>query len=155
MKVFVSVLAGLCLAGCAAPRQGTGLRGGYTYAGLGHGVFEVRTLINGDRSVVQQSVVQRQDFVVLRSAEIALQHGYRYFTIYDRDKQGPRTHAAAPANAPTESPAGKNSQSLLTIKCFKRRPVGYGYYYDASSVCRVIGSIYQMHCVRGRTSPSL
>lgn len=109
----------LCLAGCATGRRSQGMSGGYIYSQVGFDAFKLEILGNRRRSI--QTAVP---FALLYGAQVTLDHGYRYFAVIGRQWDG----------VPSR------------IKCFKKTPMGYGGYYDASEVCQTLGSKYRVRC---------
>ncbi len=78
-------LAGLLLAaaGCAPGYRPQGFTGGYSSLHLGDNVF--RVTFNGNAYIGAQRVA---DYALLRAAEVALEHGFRWFVVTDgRDAQ--------------------------------------------------------------------
>ena len=82
-KAIVIFLACALLHGCGAATtyQALGRSGGYSDTQIDENVFQVRFRGNANTSSERS-----QDFVLLRSAELTLQHGYKYFvTIESND----------------------------------------------------------------------
>lgn len=119
MRSIAILWIGLCLAGCATARQSQGLSGGYIYSQIRLDVFELENLGSGRRST--QTAVP---FALLHGAQLTLDHGYRYFIVIGRRRDG----------VPSR------------IKCFKKQPTGHGGYYDASDICQTLGSKYRVQC---------
>lgn len=63
---------------CATPYQKTGFRGGFSETQLAENIFQVNFRGNGFTDTERAT-----DFTLLRSAELALDHGFRYFVIVD------------------------------------------------------------------------
>ena len=84
------------LAGCATAYQAEGLSGGFSEAQLDENVFQVTFKGNGytarDRA---------NDFALLRSAEIALDKGYKYFVIVDAQQYSKNSSYTTPTVATT------------------------------------------------------
>ncbi len=78
VKILLSGLTIFFLVGCATSYQSEGAMGGFKETRLSENMYRVTFNGNGftDRT-------RSADFVLLRSAEITLQNGYRYFTIID------------------------------------------------------------------------
>ena len=68
------------LNGCATAYQKTGISGGYFEAQLDKNVFTIQFDGNGYTSTAKAT-----DFTLLRSAEVAMEHGFKYFSIVDSD----------------------------------------------------------------------
>lgn len=75
---MLSIAVVLFLTACATSYQNSGFTGGYSETQLDENVFKVSFRGNGYTSRERAS-----DFALLRSAELTLQHGYRYFVIVD------------------------------------------------------------------------
>jgi len=69
-------VAGYLLAGCATPYQRVGFSGGYSETRLDEHVARVNFRGNGYTGAERAA-----DFCMLRCAELALEHGCRYFTV--------------------------------------------------------------------------
>lgn len=75
-KVALSIIFALLISGCATTYQKQGLSGGYSEVQLEANVFKVTSRGNGFSG--KQRMV---DFALLRSAEITLKNGYKYFIV--------------------------------------------------------------------------
>lgn len=75
------ILLIMLMSGCSTKYQSQSLSGGYSETRLGQNIFVVSFKGNGFTSREQVT-----DFVLLRSAEVALQNDYKYFAIIDSDK---------------------------------------------------------------------
>jgi hypothetical protein len=75
---ILAFLAIATLSGCATPYQRQTAMGGYSETQLSENVFTVIFKGNGYTSRERAS-----DFALLRSAEVALENGYKYFIIID------------------------------------------------------------------------
>ena len=78
--LVVLIFAAILVAGCTA-YQKQGLTGGFSETQLGENVFQVT--FKGNAYTSRERV---SDFNLLRSAEITLENGYRYFVIVDSEK---------------------------------------------------------------------
>jgi len=158
-KIVVLALVGLILAGCATPYQSQGLIGGFSETQLDENVFQVSFKGNAYTSSERAA-----DFTLLRSAELTMENGYRYFIIVDsvRDSQAgayttpTRSHTTgsvygagnyAYGSAFTTTTGGQTyfyskPRSTNTIVLFREKPEIDGLVYDAKFVS---GSIRQKH----------
>lgn len=75
MKKII-VIAAVLLAGCATSYKPEGLRGGFSEAQLDVNVFRVSVRGNG-----YTHADRVEEMALLRSSEIALEHGFKYFVI--------------------------------------------------------------------------
>lgn len=78
VRLVLALMAMMLLSGCATKYQASGLSGGFTETQLDANVF--RVTFNGNASTPSERAA---DFALLRSAELTLQHGYRYFAVMD------------------------------------------------------------------------
>lgn len=76
--LFIFYVAAVLLSGCATSYKEKGLTGGYSETQLGENIFKVSFRGNGFTSQERAS-----DYTLLRSAELTLENGYRYFIIVD------------------------------------------------------------------------
>ena len=94
MRHLVLFVTALITIGCATAYQHTGFTGGFTEAQLGENIFQVSFSGNGHTSGKRAA-----DFALLRSSEVAIENGFRYFFIADSEKDSSiSTHTS-----PTES----------------------------------------------------
>lgn len=95
-KVIIILTTMLLLSACATTYQSQGFSGGFSETQLDENVFTVRFNGNGFTSVERAS-----DFTMLRSAELALQHGYNYFVIVDANQYTRNSTYTTPTTATT------------------------------------------------------
>ena len=150
----------LFITGCAqTPYQPNGFLGGFTETRLGENVF--RVTFQGNGYTGKNKVA---DFTLLRSAELALGHGFRYFIITESGKDSLllayttptkfRTTGSAHISGNviygkattkqygghtyiTSAPSAKN-----TIVLYKEKPKINGLVYDASFLKKSIKQKY-------------
>lgn len=77
-KILPTILLTLILQGCATTYSSQGFAGGYSETRLDTNVFQVSFNGNGFTSMQKA-----RDYTLLRSAEITLENGYKYFTVVD------------------------------------------------------------------------
>ncbi len=81
MKKILSVLAfGIFIGGCATPYQKSGLGGGFIETQLSQNVWKIN--FNGNQFTKMRRAT---DFCLLRGAELALENGYKYFTVLNEN----------------------------------------------------------------------
>jgi hypothetical protein len=162
---FTAALACAILSGCATPYQkaGTDISGGHSFHRVSNDVFVVTFMANGFTSPRQAA-----DFAMLRAAEVALEHRFRYFTILGEfDRSGvDYAHFTSPGyttgtvtnyggfatfsatttpSTTTEIPIFKPG-SELAIRCYDQAPGGHtGRVYDASTVAFQLRSKYKLN----------
>lgn len=161
-RLLLSLLF-IFLTGCATPYKSNGIMGGFSETQLSENVFKVSFRGNG-----YTSMERAEDFVLFRCAELSKQNGYNYFVIVDEKSYDKISQFQTPAYSTTSgtfSPSG-NSVSYsgnttfaggqtITISrphttnliyCFKSKPNVNGVVYDASFICKSIGSKYKINC---------
>ena len=101
-------------AGCATGYQSLGYTGGYSDMQLGENTFKVSFTGNGH-------TLQRRatDFTLLRSAELTLEHGYRYFIVNSSEAH---TRTSFYVNQYGGGSVSKPRVNMI-ITCFKEKPV--------------------------------
>jgi hypothetical protein len=88
MRIILLLAMASLLAACATPYQSQGMSGGYSETQLDANVFQVSFRGNGFTNADRAA-----DFTLMRSAEIALQRGFRHFVIVDsQQSQKTSTH---------------------------------------------------------------
>lgn len=94
----------LLLAGCATSYQPEGLTGGFKETRLAQNMYRVSFQGNGytDRE-------RSADFTLLRSAELTLQSGYKYFVIIDANRDTTTSYSTTPTYTNTTANAYGNS----------------------------------------------
>ncbi len=92
-KLSIAGIAGvaLLLAGCATSYQSQGLTGGFSETRLGENMYRVTFNGNGFTNRTRSA-----DFTLLRSAELTLQSGYRYFVIVDAHRDTKTSYYSTP-----------------------------------------------------------
>jgi hypothetical protein len=153
-----TILGALVLAsvsGCATPYQSNGIRGGYNEVQLDKNVFRVS--FQGNAYTAPRKVT---DYILLRSAELTLQNGFRYFQVAGLSDETVRTSVPLPATANT-TVVGNQASTTITgggflgftfpsasqvIVCYKEKPQSYAF--DAEFLAGSLGRLY------GKASPS-
>ena len=158
--IFIAIVA-IVLLGCATPYQRVGFTGGYSETQLGDNIFQVSFRGNGYTSRERAS-----DFALLRSAELALEHGFRYFVIIESKQEAKiETYTTPSTSYTTGSAYGYGNyaygsattttyggqtyfiskpRATNTILCFKERPEINGLVFDAEFVTKSIKKKYGM-----------
>lgn len=145
-KAVLAAAALALLAGCSTPYQKYSYfgGGGYRDVQLAENVFKVTVEANAYTSGPEAT-----NLALLRSAELTLQHGYRYFVIvaekddtYSSSYTGPTTtqfNAQRTGNMITGTAESYGGQTYnftfptpsMTITCFKEKPPFQATVYDA------------------------
>ncbi len=160
--LFILALATVLLAGCATTYQQNSFTGGYSEIQLGENIFQVSFRGNGYTSRERAS-----DFSLLRSAEVALENGFRYFVIVESEKGSKvgayttsttsyttgSAHGSgnyAYGSATTTTYGGQTyfiskPRATNTILCFKEKPEINGLVFDAEFVAKSIRQKYGLN----------
>jgi hypothetical protein len=130
LLTVLSVLA--TLSACAMPSDyhETSFRGGFSEAQVDRTVFRVTYKGN-----VTQKQSETDELALLRSAEVAQQHGYGYFT---SGGNAPTGTALALFSGTVVVPA-----TTITIVCYPTRPDTSGLVYEADQVIATLGPKYR------------
>ncbi len=95
---FLSILlvSSVLFSGCATTYQSNGFSGGYSETQLDKNVFKVTFRGNGYTG--RERVA---DFTLLRSAELTMQNGYKYFVVVDENSYTSNSTYTTPIRATT------------------------------------------------------
>ena len=153
MKLFTLVISFFLLVGCASTYQKKGFTGGYEETQLAVDIFSVSFGGNG-----YTSGVRAQDFALLRSAELTLEHGYRYFVLINESNSVSTASTTMPSHTQTTGNVYGNSfdatsvtsggqtinirrpSSIITFRCFKEKPARSSF--DAQFLYKSISTKY-------------
>jgi hypothetical protein len=155
----VLLMVPLVLTGCATSYQKSGFTGGFSETQLGEDLFQVSFRGNGYTGHERAT-----DFTLLRSADIAIAHGFKYFTIVDSEKSSSESTYTTPTNSYTTATASAYGNTAYgnahtttyggqtyriskprtsnLIRCFKEKPEGNGIIFEASFVSKSIREKY-------------
>ena len=158
-KLIVPIIVLVALTGCATSYQKQGFTGGFSETQLGENIFQITFKGNAYTSRERAS-----DFTLLRSAELALENGYKYFVIVDSEKYTKKGAYTTPATshttgsaygtgnyaygtATTTTTGGQTyiyskPRSTNTIVCFKEKPEVSGLVYEAAFIIKSIKGKY-------------
>lgn len=159
MRAILAVAAIVTVTGCATQYQSRGFAGGYSETQLDENVFQVSFSGNGYTSRERAA-----DFTLLRSADLAQQHGFGYFIIISKeDRTGygtystPTTsHTTASATAYGNTAYGRATTTTYggqtymiekpglsnLIVCFKEKPEGQAMVYNARFIVNSLAAKY-------------
>ena len=144
------------LSACATPYQKEGFTGGYTEVQLDDNVFRIMFQGNANTSRERAS-----DFTLLRSAEITLNHGYKYFIVIDAKEYAEQSIYTTPTtttgstslygNTGYSSYTTYGGQTFLTarptssntILCYNEKPEGFSY--NAEFIVRTFRDKYKLN----------
>lgn len=152
--LLVGVLV-VFLIGCATPYQSSGFRGGFDETRLDDNSFMVDFRGNGFTSKERA-----YDFTLLRSAELTLEHGYKYFIIVSGNEYSSEYTTQSYSTTDTKvNVYGNTANAKSTTKnyggytiskpsakniivCFEEKPTGQILVYNAKYVMKDIGKEY-------------
>ncbi len=156
---IILVIFAAVLTGCATAYQKQGFTGGFSETQLGENIF--RVTFKGNAYTSRERV---SDFTLLRSAELALENGFKYFIIVDSEKYTKTgtyttpttsyttgsaygTGSYAYGSATTTTTGGQTyfyskPRSSNTIIGFKEKPKIDGLVYDAEFIVKSIKGKY-------------
>lgn len=155
------------LIGCSTPYQAYGLRGGFEETQLAPNAWRVSFTGNGFTGSEEV-----QDYVLLRSAELAMKTGYGYFGVTsENSRMVPLGTYTAPSTTTTSGSARfyrgtVTGQSTAVnyggmsaafgyptannvVVMFKEKPDTSDLIFDAAFICRSIGTKYRVACGKG------
>jgi hypothetical protein len=150
-RAFHLLLLVVVLTGCATEYQRKSFTGGYSETQLGENIFQVTFVANGYTSRERAS-----DFSLLRSAEVAREHGFRYFVIVGAEKDSNVSIHTTPltsyttASGTTTTYGGQTyfiskPQATNTVLYFKEKPDVNGILFDAEFVIKSISTKYKLN----------
>ena len=172
MRTLLSCVAlPLFLMGCATTYQSQGFSGGFEETRLAEDVFQVTFNGNGYTSDQRAS-----DLSLLRSADLTLLNGYRYFALMGGDVSSKNYSYTTPERTVTTGTVqtyGNTSQvnaysqtyggqtysvskptATKLFQMFRDRPqLATGLAFDAKFVCDSIGQKYKTTCESLSASP--
>jgi len=151
--ILAATIGALISLGCATTYQSKGFTGGFSETQLAENIFQVRF-----RGNAYTSMERATDFTLLRSAELALQHGYPYFVVIDDAQHvDTSTYTTQPkattnvdvfAGTATTTYAGgetyvyRKPSVANTIVCFKERPGNAPVVFEAAFIQQSIRAKY-------------
>ncbi|WP_394497045.1 CC0125/CC1285 family lipoprotein [Shewanella sp. ENK2] len=94
----ILLVSSILFSGCATTYQSNGFSGGYSETQLDDNVFKVAFRSNGNTSKERVA-----DFTLLRSAELTMQGGYKYFVIVDANSYTSNSTYTTPTIATTNA----------------------------------------------------
>ena len=148
MKTVCVLLLCLGLVGCATGYHSNGFTGGFTEMKLQDNVYRIGFQGNGYTGEQRAA-----DFTLLRSAELTLESGYRYFVVLANGASVQTAVFTTPVTSQTtgnvaggtysgattysggETNIVNKPSSNMTIQCFKEKPLNIGgMIYDAEQI---------------------
>jgi hypothetical protein len=133
MKFFQIVIVAFFLASCSTAYQPVGLTGGYSATRLEENVFQVSFRGNGYTRQERAS-----DYALLRSAQVALEHGYPFFAIVD----GQHYSEQSAWTSPSTSTTNLNATSYGTLSTYGNTGTYSGNTYGTETTTTYGGQTY-------------
>lgn len=122
-----SLLLLVTLSGCATGYHASGYMGGFSETQLGPNVFRVsfegNNYTSGERA---------ENFMMLRSAELALAHGFRYFSVATSKDSSSSDSTVYFTKHNAHVSNDYYPGRAQTIVCFAEKPSEGGLVYDAT-----------------------
>ena len=100
MKYLAGLFMIALLSSCATPYQTTGLSGGFSETRLAENIFRVSFIGNG-----YTRGERAEDFALLRSAELTLEHGYTHFALAGSNTSSETSAVTTPTTSYTTGSA--------------------------------------------------
>lgn len=130
------VIALLLAAGCATGYHESNLAGGFSDTQLQDDTF--RVYFHGNAFTTPE---QMSDYTMLRAAEVALDHGFKFFVVAD-EKQTTIVGAAGTRGTISMYQVGANNSQ--TIVCYTDKPQAMALVYDANAVYGSLTTKYRI-----------
>ena len=159
VEVLSMALLASMVSACATPYQPKGFSGGYSETRLAEDLFRVWFTGNGKTSKERVN-----DFGLLRSAELALENGFRYFVIVNSETGSTVSSYTTPSTSHTTGSAYQSGRhtygnattttygggthlvskpgATYTILCFREKPAVPGLILEAEFVAKSIRDKY-------------
>lgn len=153
MRKLDLLFAVAILTGCATAYKPRGFSGGYSETQLGENVFQVAFNGNGFTSRERAA-----DFALLRSAELALEHGFPFFAVVNGENSTSRSSYTTPTtttgsatvvgNTVYGSATTTGGETYVTVKPSTRNTIiGFntkpaGFVYESTYVLRSLRRKY-------------
>ncbi|MGJ3495583.1 CC0125/CC1285 family lipoprotein [Piscirickettsia salmonis] len=156
--LYIFIFLCLTLQGCATTYQSKGYSGGYSETQLSENMFKVS--FKGNAHTTKE---RAEDFALLRSAELTLKNGYKYFAIVGANTSiSKSTHTTPTTYSTTANAYGSSGytygnatttqyggytyniskpSTTNTIVCFKKRPKNT-FTYNADFIFNSITKKY-------------
>lgn len=166
MRILVLIVAIVLTAGCSTPYQKESwLDGGFDEVQLAPNVWRVS--FKGNEFTGSDTAT---DYAMLRSAELTLQSGYRYFAFASSRLDREKFSITTPVTTTTTFGASQESDGIFgvaksvstggrtydyykprannTVVMFHDKPSDGALAFDAQTICRSLGAKYSVSCGR-------
>lgn len=126
----IFIFALIVASACATSYHSSGFTGGYNETQLGDDTFQIFFAGNGYTSVERAT-----DFAMLRSSEVARDHGFSFFVVHEREQS---STVSGGTNFTLSSP-----NSAIVIVCYREKPLDTAVVvYDAEYVYESVTAKY-------------
>ena len=133
-RIFLAIFV-IFISGCATTYHSKSFTGGFSETQLGENIFLVS--FKGDGFTHKDSTI---DFTLLRSAEITMENGFKYFVIFESDDEN--TYSAQTYDEPIGLRLISKPSATNKILCFKEKPETKDIVYEAKFVAKSIRNKY-------------
>lgn len=162
-NVFAAAALALAVSGCATGYHSSRFTGGFDETALAPNIYRVKFSGNGFTSSTRA-----EELALLRSADLTLQKGFRFFGLADSRSSTSLSAYRTPTQTTTNmsfmgfgNTAYGTAQSTTTggqtmfiskpsstnlVVMFSERPRGGGMIFDAQFICDSIGPKYKATC---------
>ncbi len=135
------ILVAILLSGCSSYQQKSSLfnKSGFSEERMGSNVFRVTYEGNDKNSDEEVS-----DFNLLRSAEVTMENGFKYFVILKTtDTSSDESFGSTPSLSSSSTSLSKEHTATSTIICSEEySDISHGQLYDAASTAEDIKQKY-------------
>lgn len=172
-SLYFAALTAILVSGCATPYKQSGLMGGFTETQLDENVYKVSFRGNG-----YTSGERAEELALLRSADLTMRKGYKYFVLADSNSDSKIASSyTAPVTSHSNSSAyavgntvygsstttsyGGHTQYYVkpsttnTVVMFREKPQATGLVYSAEFLCKSLARKYGAGCGRPRQSTQI
>ncbi|HEY2028582.1 MAG TPA: hypothetical protein VGH20_05160 [Myxococcales bacterium] len=133
----ITIVALLLVTACATGYHESNLAGGFSDTQLQDDTFRVYFHGNAFTTAEEMS-----DYTMLRAAEVALDHGFKFFVVAD---QAQTTIVGAAGTRGSISIYQVGANHSQTIVCYPDKPQAMALVYDANAVYGSITTKYRIH----------
>ena len=155
---MILMILSFTLVSCVTAYQRQAFTGGFSELQLGENIYKIS--FKGNALTSRERI---SDYALLRSAEVTLENGFKYFIILDSDNYSKTSISTRPTtsettgsigimgsiNTTTTTSGGGTSSTTKyrtanTIECFKEKPEKEGLIYDAEFLVKSIKGKYHI-----------
>lgn len=163
MRAILALLVGAALSGCATGYHSSGFSGGFEELALAPNVYRVSFRGNG-----YTSGARSEEMALLRSADLTIQKGFKFFALADAQSSASLSAYTSPTYTNTTAQASVygntaygTAQSVTSggetnfiskprntnlVVMFADRPNVAGMVFDAAFLCGQLAAKYKVTC---------